>query len=999
MINLSNYRKGLIKGYQLAYQDRDWYEKNKNNFCNSLRNYPELIPNYVSQSQYNIQNFLGFNPDDLIRFGYLEKSILKIEEKEYSFWIVKIPKGFSLYHSSRALGLAHSDFPLIGYKNKKSNEENYTVSTTICPVNKFIKRDSCTYVTYYSTPYLTKGYLKRDNGYGGNSIKYAYGIAANSKERKNRLYNDRLRYKTEIDSDKLKISDQTEGVSAYITKEDTKLFILGIDDVLIDRPNLGKENMNTFYQIVLDKKGEIQKEFSIDENEFSYFLDLILSVGGIGSLQDNINVIQRDYPGAKNFDIGIKNWLERNAKHYSENPLNTAGLIKKFAQEKDLSKIPGFRFSTFENDRPVLNTVSWLFTKYNSEVKGFVSSSLYVYSKGKGDITKGKHFDIGDLSFYSSKGYFHSELGLFFAPDVLKRNRNNKYDLEYNINYLGIIQEYRKYKTTNLMPNGFHQGHLLEHNSWVGLVASAIYEKYEKYGSKEIASKDIYLLAGFLHDLGKSGKCETTAVYKNLNHQDASLSVCEYIKDETDTIIGMKYHSLPDHPDTGYIYLKGYEKYRRYTLNGTDNEIKYNEEAQELSFEDWENFFSHLKVSDFSKRLVRIAAGSHWYFGDYLRHYLEGETEYIEKYIRKLEIFYNDEFFKLDKADFRKVIIFVVIISISDILGSEYRLNLDKDEEKILTNYLPNVSLSDINDGKNEKTSEMVVKIIQKAIYSASNDANKRRIIQNIKNKSGEFLDKILDYYDNKFVFNPNNNFSTLYNLQNSYPQVLDIQIAYPENFPKVIAFDLDQTLLASTFRKDGEVTYHIYPSTYKVLAECQKLREKGVKIAVASRHYAPKALKKLLFNQTHEGKENPLYYKNFDFIVSRYTGPKSKIQNDVQAFSNFFQYNGNPNDGFMMDNNGEFYNIPDTRKFLDQDKLSKHGHFNLIKRKYGIDYSDILMFDDDQKYFSKVGLGDAEKVFVADVLTSANISEQGIRESLFKDAVAFFVFDKMQTK
>lgn len=996
MINLSNYRKGLIKGYELAYQDKEWYDKNKNNFCDSLKNYPDLVPKYLSESKYNIRNYLGFNPDDLIRFGYLKVREMVIKKRKYSFWTVEIPKGFSLYHSSRALGLAHSDFPLIGYKNKASNEENYTASKTICPADNFINKENvCTYVTYYSTPYLTKGYLKRDTGYGGNSIKYAYGITPHEKDKDNKLYNDRLRYQTEIVGDKIRVSEQTEGVSAYRTRESTELLVLGLDDILIDRPNLGKENMKTFYEIMLDMKTDIEKEFAITEETFRYLLDLILSVGGIGSLQDNVDVIVRDYPAAKNFRAGLEKWLERNAKHYLDNSLITAGTIKDFVKQQDLSKIPGLRFSTFENDRPVLNTVSWLFTKYAPEVKGFVSSSLYVYTKGKGDIAKGKQFTIGDLSFYSSKGYFHSELGLFFAPDVLERDRNNKYDLEYSINYLGIIQEYRKFKTTNLVPNGFHQGHLLEHNSWVGLVASTIYLRYQKYGSEQIASKDVYLLAGFLHDLGKSGQCETGAVYKNLNIQDAALSVCDYVKDETDTIVGMRYHSLPAHPDTGYMYLKGYKRYKRYTLAGTDKKENYNRDAQELSLDDWDDFFSHLKISDFHKRLVRLACSSHWYFGDYLSHYLEGRTDYIEKYIRKLEIFYNDEFFHLDKAEFRKVIIFVVIISISDIFGSEYRLALNRDEEQILTNYLPNVSLSDIKYDKGTPNSEIVVKIIEKALYSSANDSSKRRIIRNLKTKSEEFLDKILDFYDNKFVFNPKNNFSTLYNLQNSYPGVMDIQIAYPELFPKVIAFDLDQTLVATTFHKDRPVTYYIYPDTYKVLSECQKLRERGVKIALASRHYAPNTLKKLLQSQKIDNEYNPLYYKNFDFIVARYTGPKSKIEKDVESFPNFFGINGKVEEGFMMDNTGDIYNIPQTRKFLDQDKLSKHGHFDLIRKKFSVQYNNILMFDDDQKYFSKEGLGDAEKVFVAGVLQSPDIEKQGIRESLFKDAVAFYVFQK----
>ena len=150
MINLENYKRGIIKGYELAYQDKNWYEKNKNNFSNSLKEkYPELIPNYAKTTEYQIKNYLGFTPDDLIRFGFLEKMELNVEGKSYEFWTVRMPKGFSMYHSSRALGLSHADFPLIGFKNKASTEENFTTSVTTCPIKKSVAKENvCTYALF-----------------------------------------------------------------------------------------------------------------------------------------------------------------------------------------------------------------------------------------------------------------------------------------------------------------------------------------------------------------------------------------------------------------------------------------------------------------------------------------------------------------------------------------------------------------------------------------------------------------------------------------------------------------------------------------------------------------------------------------------------------------------------------------------------------------------------------------------------------------------------------
>jgi hypothetical protein len=986
MINLENYRKGLIKGYQLAYQEESWYEKNKNNFCNSLKEkYPELVPEYARNS--SVKNFLAFNPDDLIRFGYLQQTELKNQK----FWTVQMLAGFSLYHSSRALGLSHTDFPLIGFKNKKSEEENYTNVTTICPTTKSVgKENVCTYVSYYSTPYLTKEYLRRDKGYGGEAIKYAYGISPFGKDKNNKLYNDRLRYKADIQDTTLRVTEQTQGVSAYLLKEDTNLLILGLDEVLINRPNLGKQNMKNFYQIMLDMKQEIMRAFGISQDVYDYFLGLIVTVGGIGTLQDNLNIIQRDYPQARGFEEGLKRWLRRNERIYKDMPLFSAGDIRVFDPSVPLSELPGVRFSTFEHDRPVMNVLSWLFKNEKTEVKsseypsrqaikGFISSSLYVYSKGNGEITS-ETFRIKDLEFYTSRGYFHSEVGMFFAPEILERDRDNKYDLEYGINYLGIVQEYRKFKTTNT----FHQGHLLEHNTWVGLVASSLYRKYERYGSTEFG-QDLYLLAGFLHDLGKSGACDKKAVYKNLNVQDAAMSICNHVKDEKGDRVGFSYHTLPAHPSDGYEFLKGYSEYERFGLNEG-----VNGEKDKIKFEDWEKFFDKMGVNDFERRLVRIAVSSHWFFGDYLRHFMAGDKSYVEKYLRKVELFYNDEFFKLDKEGFKKVLIFTIIISISDIYGSEYDplRNMPDEDRDVIINYLPNISLDEIDTQGLRTKNAVVSRIIEQSLERNRRDSFKREIIKNLEEGSERFLNAILEEVEN-FEFKPNNNYSTLFNLQKSYVRPADIYVAYPNIFPKVICFDLDQTLLSTKFNRDGTVDYTIYPDTYKVIEECQKLREKGIKICITSRHYAPKALRKLIFN------DGILNYKNFDFIVSKYTGSIEKLENDLRNYPNFFEINGSVGDGFMLDYKGETYNIPIRSKFLDKEKISKHGHFNLVKRKFKVEYEEILVFDDDPRYFTSEGLGDAS-VFVAGVLTGDKMESQGIRVSLFQDAIAFFVFRKL---
>lgn len=1034
-INHTNYRNGLIPGYKLAFQTEEWYTKNKNNFCTSLmKKYPEYLPDFAKQMNDLPPNYLGFAPDDLVRFGYIEQVELNLESDIVKFWVVRIPKGMQVYHTSRSLGLNHSDFPLKNYDNELSTSDNYKNSNASCRKDEYIGKNPedainaniCTNVSFYSTPYLTKKYLisikskNKNKRFGENQVLYAYGLNENSEDKR---YNDRIPilieeedFETKEDIEDYHVYDENDGVSAYTTNEDMYLMIFEIDNLLTDRPQFGRQNMRIFYDIMYKYKSDIQSLLNVDTLTYNRFLDLILSVSGIGSLQDNVDNIMRDYEIARNFDVKFYEWLQINTNKYIKNPIFTAGYIKTIARMiqngvTDLSQFRGFRYSTFEHDRPVFNMLNWLFTNFKTtkKVSGFISSSVSLYSKSGNILSDDRYYD-GNLEFYRTLIPFHSEMGLFYAPNNLIRNRENKYDLEYSINYKGINQELRKYKTSNIMHfdyvpgndgvKGFHQGHLFEHSNWVGIIASNIFNKepFNEF-NYEISTRNTYLLAGYLHDIGKSGDCTETYVYKGLHHQNALPSLCTYVKDDF-KIIGMKYYDIPDHPEKGYEYLKGYRKYKKYTLQGLNTIQNYNDKAIDMYFEDWTEMFDHLDVDDFDKRLIRITAGAHWYFGNALRK-LTISNDYVDiarTFIKKVEIFHNDEFYTLDVNRLRKVIMFVIVVSIADIIGSEYKITrnsegLDQDLRATILNYLPNISESDI-------PTDTLLGLIDSIIEESENikDASdfKKGILNNIELNTKNMINTVLEQL-NTFEFNPFNNYSLLFNLINSYPDVLDIKRAYPKFFPKIIAFDLDQTLFAVQFKNNDLSEYHIYPDTYNVIKEVQKLRRGNnpTRIAITSRHYSPKSLKQLLLSKTYKNKENPLYYKNFDFIISKYTGPVEKIQQDVSNVSNFFIYNGAPDEGFKIDViKGNFepldFNFPDVYK------ISKYGHFNTLSKNYNVKYKEILAFDDDEKYFSKKGLGAAKDVYVAGVLRSRNIEDQGIRMKLFKDGVAHYVFYRL---
>lgn len=1037
-VNHEMYQEGLLDGHILAFQDKAWYNQNKNNFCNSLReNYPELMPSYTKDVSDLPLNFLGFYPDEFIRFGYLKQIRLLINGKNRDFYIVEMPDDLQMYHSSRSLSLNHSEYPVRGYDERKSPARNKETVSNFCPATDYIGKTpeqistgkTCTYVSYYATPYLTKDYIISHESFGAVQKKYAYGISGrNSRDNTDANINDRLKYIPD---------EQFTGTQAYAQIRKTYYIIVSLDDFLIDRPDVGYSNMKVFKQIMLDLSGTITQDMNITPPAFARFMDVLDSVLGTGTIQDNVNNISRDYT-ARGFESGFRNWLMKNANSFNIQEragIKTGGRIRTIRDKlqrgiADLRQYRGFRWSTFEHDRPVMNMIGWLFGNYPGyelypngstgsqlKVDGFISSSIMAFSKNSSLIIADlDEIDVvGSLKFLRPTGTFHPEIGLFYAPEVLYRNRDNKFDNEYSINYLGINQELRKYKTGNIINydskdkvnSSFHQGHLFEHSSWVSILAAYLIDadEFGPFLPKDITTRDVFLMAGYIHDIGKSGECSVNAVYKSLNVKDPQLSVCNFVK-ENNNIIGMKYYTIPEHPEKGYEFLKGYKPYKRFTLKGVDSEMNYEDNTKQLYLQNWEAMWQHLEVDSYSKRLIRIAVGAHWYFGDYIRRVSRTEInlkDAAKKYVRDVELFYNDEFFKLDKKAFISVCVFVMIISIADILGSNFDPNLTNqglstDDRVTIFNNLPNIPLTDLtyNDQK-----ILVEKLINYAVTLNQKSPIKRSVLKNLEEYRGPLMKEVVGFIENGFEFDEGNCYSIVYNLVDSYPTVADIKRAYPSKFPKIITFDLDQTLFAVQFRQDRPSSYNIYPSTYEIMQEVQKLRSGNnpTYIAVTSRHYSPESLLDLLQSRTYNGRENPLYYKNFDYIVSRYTGPLSKIQRDVSGISNFFRYNGRPDKGFIMDilNDTVERISDDDMTFQDIDKVSKYGHFKKVKDRFEVDYNDIISFDDDPKYFDETGLGKAKDVYVAGVLRSSDVNDQGIRASLFKKAIAYYVFDKIR--
>lgn len=1025
----------MTKDYELAFQDQKWYEKNKDNFEKST----------------GLKN-LHFFQNDLTRFGEL------VEQDGWYF--IKIKKGLRVYHSSRSLVLTHSDYPIAGYSSNltpEQNRENILKNNEECLRKNPFK---CIINTYYSSPPQNE-YLHRDTdkNFLGPQIRYSFGIDTLFKDISpiqdsliNPKFNDRL---------SLEANEHQIGVATYVLNKDT-LFLLISDDFIINRGGYGYKNVKRLY----DDFSAIRKT-TLDRETFS-------SAAGV-YLRDNILFHMHTYPKNNNIEwfansllklfkllervpiespqgdrIGnVKYIIQEYKKNYNElSQYNMINFVKQIisSSNNDLGRLPGLRMSTFEADRIFHNYVYSKFSSksdpmelsgenFNSKIGGIVGGNIF-------NIRFDPKIEISSGILVPTKvgGLFHPELVAFYAPDILKRDEKNKLDSNY---YLGkILNEMRKYKTNNILTvndQNFHEGHLYEHSNWVGLNSVDMYNKFSLLAPKRFNST-IFLIAGVLHDIGKSGYCgyENAQTFKNFNpHAIPKKYYCrqvEYIDSQVDMEIGFEYYDIPNHPEMGYKMLKGLIPYHLYTLK--DNKL-VNDSSWYST--DWNKIFTDSGVNKEEEKAIRIAVATHWNYGELINTFSENKHAAVEKYLRKIEQFYNAEF-PWNKDMFLAIVYLVMIVSIADILGAVYRSLTNQDLYKIY-NEIPNYSwffteledaLDVIKDDPKMYKSKMAIRDIinnpNKLFEYYAEDEQVRKIFNRLVNTSN--MDKMAELsieiaqkvangkfpvkmgklavesfptiwsYILKFEFNPNpyNNFNIMNTILYELLTLEDVLLAYSQDFPKVIIFDLDSTLfnLAEMWSSG---TYHFFNDVSTIINYCQKLRKWGIKICIASRHYLPKRLIKELKDPS-----SPIFWKNFDLIISQFTGDYNDIKKYCNSLGDFdtiekclsYQEPCENKDyknwclpefynktGFILANEGNertvFY------KPIFTTEKTKKPHINFASKYFNQPTKNMILFDDDEFYIKELD----KEVYTAGVL-----AETGITFDIFNQAIRLYTFD-----
>lgn len=1106
----------------INFQGQVWYETNKDNFVNSnffkAFKVDQKLNNYVEP----------FHASDIVSFGIPNKLVTQLGDIYY----IKIPKGMNVYHASRSLVLNHAPFPILSWNSNITDQENSNVSDNnfITQCDDKLKFTDCRPLTYYSSVPQTE-YATRTMGPFKNAADFSFGVPDPFSRK-----DDRFSYYSDNLAESGNPNRIASGFLSYKTKEDRN-FILMMDPFLsrlgamvtivnvrtltqktvLEIPDKAKAsagislaaNMRTVREWLGFTGGPTEVvaffaahisgliKFGIDKGLNAK--DMISNMGGLGFIMDALLLLHNgdasklgdllgslydsptdSIPGYENNDL--KNW---------------------YSTQNRASVIPGFRTSTYEFDRPLhANFRFTLFShKFNTTFYGFVGGYMYsprflgtvdyMYNEnsqvnGLVIVSPGKVYPSSDLNM------FHTEIGCIFAPDVLKVDHSNAYSDAKLLNNLGVITEFRKYKTSNRLKKtkkgyeGFHQGHLYEHSSWVALRAVEIAKKRD---ISDEALINLIAATGMLHDIGKSGKCHyDTVEWEQFNpHTIPKRSWCRAVENQTTNEYGFLYEAIPDHPSEGWRILRGLKPYTLFkfsVLTGKTTRVEIEGELTQIDFEKF--ILEYLDQNLVHMKILRIVVACHWYLGPTISEWEKSNDTLtrnmiIKNYLRRIEMFANAERINIKHSPtFELLLKVLMIVSEADIEGAIYDINLQAFKNFGINNELPNykifeyvvIKVADANNVSYTSESELFnlyetnkdfkdfvdQKLTEiKTTHGSSEIANliatiarentesvgsavplPIEILNKIRKFSEEFYNETINIYNNDFEPNPSNNFIILDNLVNAFGTV-DIFKAYSyvngsnlqgekkyalgKYLPKVIALDLDGTLLEQkddTNTVNKNINYTFVKDINEIISMCQKLRRKyGVKIAIASRHYIPLRLLSELLNPN-----SPLYYLNFDIIISQYTG-------DVRVISDYC--NGkkdksvclNLTDACISETAGFYENkncttgkygirkIPGQHAFVEgeydidnplfagkkdskgETEGTKVYHIQEIMKYANCSYEDIILFDDGYHYILHPEEYLGGKVFTAGVMPYGKL--YGLQLDLLHRAIAIYVFEKMR--
>lgn len=1013
----------IIQDYspELLYQKKDWFDANKDNFVNSFKHTQGVGNNVCKDIEKNI-----------LRFGTLQY------DNTTNYYTVLFNTGLSLYHASRLLALNHSDFPINTYSNNNSPEKNKELFLTqyYTDKNRNYSLNSQSFHQFFSLPDTIDEYMLHMSQLN-NKFMAAYRYQNTPRNSRDTLYeqnNLAQTYKYYIPTrtdpgqyTKDRTSIKPEGVFAYVTTEPIKLLVFAYNDFGRDIFNIGKHNMRQIY-------GKLPDEFKKYQIGPLTGPKIFGAVTGIGPALDSIKLFQYENNNYNTIDSLLENWKKYGhlfagcedkrkgkeevkgwdngiAKVCSELEQGTKDLNKIFAERLD-----GFRVSTFAMDRPVINVIRDVLETQEEErakqemqeiqeIQGLISTNI--------------------INFI--KPFFDQEVILWYSPDIMRRNVTNPYDTDYHSIFPGLLQEYRKYITTNI---GFHAGDLLEHSEWTALESLDVYNRIIvndiKYGEEnnddvkqykpeficnrnpnecDTVIKDLIINTSLLHDVAKAGKCgQKTLEFKDLNiTKGLVINECKIDHNMDPTNYNnykyYEFYDIPFHPELGYRILKGYDEFNFYGLY--NNEVSYTWFYQILEMLKKKypiNFNTYFKI-------IKIAIACHWKFGDYLlriyENNYESHTPYfntmIHKYLNEIEMYFNAEFYDINDVDngvglFTNIVKFVVLISIGDILGSRYDKTLEEEDEYRVYNHYPthypDYWLPSEIEADREKTGGN--------LWLSGLDKDKKTMVTRSFNCLDRILKTINACSKTKYKY-PNidglNSYSLLYTLTDGITDIQSLYRMFPiDKFIPLIAFDLDGTLIKYTIVNNMPV-YEFLPGIEDMLISLQSISE-NFPIIVMSRHYIPNYLYRWLTTtnkKTGHGKIIDYFY----CIVSIYTGDNT----DTEYMD--FKYKHKT---LNVDGQTDFVYVRNKHRIKVKRKNNKYtgrclgkeitggkcDHVAFIKDVLTSYYPEnvykdtiyrIVLFDDDDKYATKKGIDD--DVYVVKVLPYIGFDIRTVIKSL----------------
>lgn len=847
------------------YQSTSFYKNNKDNFINSLnmmlhfnevsednkntiyykniksknnspyifRKYNQLMNKYGKDSSY-FSNMIIESMDkylndfsQIIRFGTLIEYNVK---DDIVFYLIKLPKGLNIYHSSRKLNLNHSKYNIMyKYFDEPFLYPDYNEPDAKPSLNSFYS-DLKSAMNYNFINASQKDYEKlikiyRNEKYDDNMIKPIEGINAFilSDDIHLILYQfDWINYFPYSIMSDLSLSPSFKKILVDIFD----FSYINLKSIYINFSNIftpfDKENYDKVFGIC--NMFETYLFENDDQNNYDFLFEFInksfnksfikyenistKTTWNLYKYKKGIVPIFEIYDDLfheinKNNQIfsDVLTFLQMHQNNESiENIKIYYDKIIEYINISVLSKYRGYRVSFYEYDYHIMNKMSYIIKDLffiNSNNKSIKDNKIYGY------IATGIYQFFAEDTFQQEMFFYDPTLKNKNNIQLIERFHDNPYDNNYGINSDEMIQEYRKYLTTNLLTEdefgdvvGFHEGHLLEHSVWSGqysiFLINYIINNYKNYRipfdlvrkyldmNNPIYIMLIYITA-FYHDIGKLGDCNFK-YYDFINRDTLKL---EYQECNVEKNQNFLYNTLSSHPEKSYEYLTNRRPFRfsNYDMEFPDDKY-YSKNIKEYFLKIFEKYLT-IDMYD----IFTIAVSCHWFFGDILLRNVNEiknkDYSSINRYLEKI-LFYVYNYDKVnDKDVFIFIIFLTIIISIADILASH---NFEYDEPSGIDK---NSMIGSIFQSLPEKYKEIHYQFNKKL------ESNTEYIIPfeetilndsyiNILNNCMYLLGVVLKYVnENEIKFNPKNNYRDYYDLMDNIEK-------YKDHFPNVIFIDVN---------------------------------------------------------------------------------------------------------------------------------------------------------------------------------------------------------------